>query len=245
MYYPNFFGLYFQTINYCLSSSQNLNLSYDAYADYSTNASSCTVTLDPYRYNETSQYYRWSNEVRKSILNQHLNYWRGGGVDQSLNRDKERMLLIIRDRMAPAAIVKNKHIARTSDIREIRARQTLKRIIGEDAYQRYLAKGFIVFRGHSGKVYQIYPGHVKTKVWLNKEMVEELCVVMTGNFPPTDQVIMRLLLIQDNEEKFKNMANIFKPNTKYLATEKTAPKQMALPEIFKSIKQNRSIIIAA
>jgi hypothetical protein len=37
-------------------------------------------------------------------------------------------------------------------------------------------------------------------------MVDRLCVVLQGSFPATDSLIMRFLLITNNEEQFRGFA---------------------------------------
>jgi hypothetical protein len=58
----------------------------------------------------------------------------------------------------------------------------------------------------SGLIYQIFPGHDFTKVYNRGIMVDRYCVVLQGGFPPTDSLIMRYLLILNNEEMFKSYA---------------------------------------
>lgn len=36
------------------------------------------------------------------------------------------------------------------------------------------------------------------------EMVEKLCVCLEGNFPPTDSLIMRYVLILSDEDEFRD-----------------------------------------
>jgi len=220
------------------------NSTYSAYAD----DTSTTAILHPFiqATQTTSNYVRWYTNNDTTAAH-HIRYWQGmedrNGVE--LSSARERMLTIIRDRAAPGAIIRSKSLQRTTDVREIRARQTLRRIIGEDAFQRYMIRGFMIFNGASGRTYQIFPGHIKTKVWFEKKIIEELCVVMTGNFPPTDEVIMRLLLIQDSEENFKSKANVFQASKNYTVV--YAPsniresRPLPLPEIFAALKNRRAI----
>jgi len=121
--------------------------------------------------------------------------------------DPERRLRqMIRERMAPTIITSKRGLEKARDIREERARETLARVIGLEQYQGYLKKGFIVITGKSGLRYQIFPGHGITKVFNKGELVERLCVVLRGDFPPTDSLIMRYLLILNDENKFRGYA---------------------------------------
>ena len=118
----------------------------------------------------------------------------------------DRMRQMIRDRMAPAI-----HRSRTSmsiaiDIREERARQTLRRVIGDQAYRKFMRDGFITVVPKSGLTYRIYPGCGITEVYDRGIMVDRLCVVLQGNFPPTDSLLMRYLLILNDEGEFSKYA---------------------------------------
>lgn len=113
---------------------------------------------------------------------------------------------IIRDRQGPYIIGSRKHLKPTIDPKEVRARETLKRVLGEPKFRKYMKDGFVSVQARSGKVYQIFPGHGVTRVYQDGEMVERLCVVLRGQFPPTDSLIMRYLLILNDERDFRSHA---------------------------------------
>lgn len=171
----------------------------------------------------------------------HVKYWKGQELAHPVINAVERLRAMIRDRIAPAAIVRREVLGRTTDIREIRARQTLRRLIGESAYQKYACRGFITFKGESDRTYQIFPGHGKVAVWQKGKQIEQLCVILSGDFPPTDSVIMRLLLIQESEERFKKVANVFPAYAPGLSRAEEVPqKSIPLPEIFADLKIQQS-----
>lgn len=123
---------------------------------------------------------------------------------------KQRFQQIIRKRCAPNIIVKNSKrqpLPMPADIREQRARDTLRRVIGDNKFGNFRKHGFISIKARSGLVYQIFPGHGFTNVYNQGQMVECLCVVLRGDFPPTDSLIMRYLLILNNEQQFRSYAN--------------------------------------
>lgn len=122
---------------------------------------------------------------------------------------EERMRRIIQERMAPIVIIRGKKRESLSiaiDEREERARQTLRRIIGQQAFRKFIRDGFITVVSKSGLTYRIYPGHGMTDVYDRGIMVERLCVVLQGRFPPTDSLIMRYLLILNDEGEFSKYA---------------------------------------
>lgn len=147
----------------------------------------------------------------------------------------ERIKKIIAARCAPNYIRDRRALDSAPDIREIRARQTLRRVIGDDKFQDFIKKGFVSVRGKSGKHYQIFPGHGVTSVYFRGKMVERLCVVMVGNFPPTDSLIMRYLLILNNEDQFRSLANVSGPTETYFLPKE--PDKRSLVEIFAAFKK--------
>lgn len=87
------------------------------------------------------------------------------------------------------------------------ARGLLFRMIGPGAFRAYLKNGFVSYKADSGRIYQIYPGMDMCRVWKNGEPVEKLCLIFQDpGLPPTDAVIMRLLMLDNNEQEFCRMA---------------------------------------
>lgn len=140
-------------------------------------------------------YHAWSNSVTSHLA------WNYVPV-----KPIERIKEIIQARKAPL-VVRRTPLVSSAEMNEIRARETLRRVIGEVAYRNYLTKGFISVKGKSGRVYQIFPGNKLTHVFENGRGVESLCIQMTGQFPPTDVLIMRYLLVLNNEDDFCKRAN--------------------------------------
>lgn len=161
------------------------NNKYQYWMDYDTNTKSATgrMTLE------------WATSD-----------WVAYDCRYTLKNPAEKLRDIIRDRQCPYVIGSRKHISPSVDQKELRARDTLQRILGDEKFRRYLRDGFISVRARSGKVYQIFPGHGITRVYENGQMVERLCVVLSGSFPPTDSLIMRYLLILNDERDFRSHA---------------------------------------
>lgn len=227
------------------ATTNTITNTYSAYSAFNNDTditASTTTYLRPYFQNATTSYAEWEYSEHDTAYSHHLRYWYGGDPAQHVINPVERMKEILRSRIAPIIIVKSRELRPTKDIREVRARQTLRRLIGEQAFQKFAVRGFITFKGDSGRTYQIFPGHQKVAVWEKGKQIEQLCVVLTGDFPPTDSVIMRLLLIQESEERFKKLANVFTPSyapARGRAEEVEKPKILALPEIFASLKEQK------
>lgn len=146
---------------------------------------------------------------------------------------KDRLRDIIRNRQAPYAITSRKHLQPPRDVREVRARETLRRVLGEQKFRSFLKNGFVSVKAKSGLVYQIFPGHDMTKVYKNGQYTEKLCVVLRGQFPPTDSLIMRYLLILNDERDFRKHAI---SHSVYQPSEPKPVDQRPLTEIFKELK---------
>lgn len=98
---------------------------------------------------------------------------------------------------------------------EQKARRLLQRLIGFQRYARYIRDGFVSYRGTSGRVYQIFPGQTHMRVWFKGQRVEDLCLCIKDySIPPTDSVVMRLLMLEHSEAEFREQANISRAATK-------------------------------
>ncbi len=195
----------------------------------------CTTSHGNYLQTNTWTY---TDPVR-SVYNAHSIYWEGrGNLPEPGVLAKDLLKEVIQARMAPAAIIRSTSLGKTNDPRELRARQTLRMMIGEQEYAKYSVRGFVSIRGESGRNYQIFPGHRRTAVYQDGRKIEELCIVLSGEFPPTDSVIMRILLVQENEKKFSQISNVFPSHDtkKYNITRPSDSR--SLIEIFSDIKNN-------
>lgn len=149
----------------------------------------------------------------------------------------ERMRQILASRSAPAFHRGHKRaaLALPTDLREIRARATLRRIIGEDKFRRFMRDGFITVVSKTGLTYRVFPGHGITEVYNKGTMVDRLCVVLKGQFPPTDELLMRYLLILNDEGEFSKHARKQGIYTGKVANLKM-PEQQSLPELWADMK---------
>ena len=89
--------------------------------------------------------------------------------------------------------------------------ETLREMISETEFRRYIKYGFILVQGNSGKTYQIFRNQSHTKVWKNGKVIEEICVrIKNVNIPPTDSVIAFHAMIRIDEEEFRKSGNLYK-----------------------------------
>lgn len=149
----------------------------------------------------------------------------------------ERIRQMIRERIAPAFHRNRTALGLSHDIREKRARGTLRRIIGEEKFRRFIRDGFITVVSKTGLTYRIFPGHGITEVYARGIMVERFCVVLTGQFPPTDELLMRYLLILNDEGEFTKSARKQGIRSCKPVTMRINPVQRSLPDLWAEIKQ--------
>lgn len=199
-------------------TTQFENYIWQGYSD----SSSCTFNYSPTVSVEWDIKYPWKYDV---------DFGRG-----DVRTPRERLRDILRQRRAPAIHVRRQAINPIVEQREQRARETLRVFIGEQRFRQFQKNGFITIRAKSGLVYQIFPGSKTTKVYKDGEYVENLCVVMKGNFPPTDSIIMRFLMILNDETEFRKMAgrHHVSRHQRNLPIVDSRP----LPEIYRELRKN-------
>lgn len=159
---------------------------------------------------------------------------------------RERLKEMLMARRAPLFIpsLNRRPMRSPEDIREERARATLRRVIGDDKFRKFLCCGFVSVRAKSGLVYQIFPGHGITAVYDQGKQVERLCVVLQGKFPPTDSLITRFLLILNNEEQFRSLGIKHGVHTRTPARVRSLDTERSLVEIYAELKAGHTKVAA-
>jgi hypothetical protein len=92
------------------------------------------------------------------------------------------------------------------------ALDTLREMITETDFRKYLKYGFILVKGRSGCIYQVFREVFShTKVWKNGRVIKEVCVrIEDKNIPPTDNVIALKIIIETSEKEFEKLGNVYK-----------------------------------
>jgi hypothetical protein len=93
---------------------------------------------------------------------------------------------------------------------EYNALMTLREMISETDFRRYLKYGFVNVMGKKGKVYQIFRDRPHTKVFENGCLKEEICVRLPNYVPNTDNIIAFKTMIETSEELFRSSGNVYK-----------------------------------
>jgi len=127
--------------------------------------------------------------------------WEWGVPDKkSIFKEKLKSNLLILNR-------KRKTLSNIIPPQEIKARNTLRDLISEADWRRYITNGFIMHKGDSGKWYQIFNDQKRTNVYWKGKLIETLCL-HTDNCPPTDHILNIMTLIDFDENNLGKLGNL-------------------------------------
>jgi len=126
---------------------------------------------------------------------------------------------------------------------ELKARDTLRDLITEAQWRKYLVHGFITVQGSSSFIeqksliqgpflYKITP-HKNIEVYKDNKVIHGLCIHTHSSCPPTDHVINMKVLVELDEQSIWSGSNI---RSIYTPTRKSIAKQPSLKEVFKKYK---------
>jgi len=91
---------------------------------------------------------------------------------------------------------------------ELKARNTLRDMLSEAEYRRYLTNSFIMVRGASNRWYQIFNDRSRiVQVYEKNVKVGTLCIHTLRECPPSDHVINMKVLIELDEAGFLKLGN--------------------------------------
>lgn len=123
-------------------------------------------------------------------------------INFALERVRNRLTIIIKSRA---------NFLYKYEKNEWNAIETLREMITEQEFRKYIKYGFVLVTGNSGRVYQVFRNKSHTKVWEKGRVVEEICVrIKDRKIPLTDNVIAFKQLIEIDENEFKKMGNVYK-----------------------------------
>ena len=140
-------------------------------------------------------------------------HWAYGHNPMGFSSEKPSIREIIRRRMSPVVIKKAKPLSNQVDPQEQKARDTLRDMISEAQYRRYITNGFIMVKGpKTGRGYQVFMDHYihRIQVWENGKHINNICIHTDRhqNCPPTDHVINMKIRIECDEESLITLGNI-------------------------------------
>ena len=119
-----------------------------------------------------------------------------------IRKIQENLTIIVKSRACPILEAKPN---------EYKAIETLREMISETEFRKYITHGFVLIKAKSGAIYQVFRNKSHTRVWRNGKVQEEICVRLADHrCPPTDNVIAFKHMIEADEEAFKKCGNIFR-----------------------------------
>lgn len=205
----------------------------DSYADYDCGTTSAKTWYRAYNTTATSAY-TWADDGWYDCQS-------GWVKSKHLLTPAERLAEIMRDRQCPGIRTTRKSLAvQAGDDREMRARETLRMILGEERYRRFLVNGFVsATNPRTGYTYQIFhSSHHLTHVYKDGKMVRRLCIYLAGNFPPTDFVITLYLMALNNDQRIWDIANKQEPVVPQ--ERKLITDMPSLVDIYRKLKEGKA-----
>lgn len=118
----------------------------------------------------------------------------------------------IRANLSPVVKSRASSIDKAFLDREYLALETLRELITEEEYRRYLKYGFVIVTGASGDQYQIFRDHSHTKVWRKGQLVEEVCLRLSDDkIPSTDKILtLKTMIEADEDQEFLKAGNRYR-----------------------------------
>lgn len=93
---------------------------------------------------------------------------------------------------------------------EQKARDTLRDMLTEKDWRRYITNGFVMVRGSSGYWYQIFANsRERIQVYRDNKRTHRICIHSDPTCPPTDHVINMLVMVELDEQWVWQNGNVF------------------------------------
>jgi hypothetical protein len=158
----------------------------------------------------------WINDVSTATSN-YTNAYRINVVvdaDQYAALQKRSKLDQMRHKIRSNLLIKVKHRGAHQGSNhspaELKARDTLRDLLLESEWRRYITNGFIMVKGRSGLWYQIFNPTTgrRVQVYKNNRPIESICIHTDSTCPPTDHVINLKVLVEYDEDAIRSGGNI-------------------------------------
>lgn len=149
----------------------------------------------------------------------------------------DRIRREVRKRLSPEEKRKRQYLDAVRSPQEQKARETLREIISETDYRRYITNGFVMVRGGSGRYYQIFADQRNTIVYEKGKAIQSLCIHTVRECPPTDHIINLKCLIEFDEQQVWTGANLRQVNSPSQdSTYSQKGEDTSLVELFRAAK---------
>ena len=94
-------------------------------------------------------------------------------------------------------------------LEEQRAQDTLRDMLTEKDWRRYVTNGFIMVRGASNNWYQIFSSREKIRVYRDGKITHKICIHSDDKCPPTDHVINMKVMVELDEISLWDSGNVY------------------------------------
>lgn len=134
----------------------------------------------------------------------------GDGITLKPSKDflKENIRRQIRSNILSK--ISSRHVSLTNKVspEEIRARETLRDMLSEKEWRRYITNGFVMVKGKSNKWYQIFNDQRFIQVYEKGKNTHSICIHTEGGCPPTDHILNMMLMINLDENNIWISGNV-------------------------------------
>lgn len=139
----------------------------------------------------------------------------GGGISLSLNSvavvdEKQMLKSFIKSNLLGKVPSRQKmNHSKTTDA-ELKARDTLRDVLTEKDWRRYITNGFIMVKSLiSPKWYQIFNDYRRINVYLEGKIIQSICIhTDVPECPPTDHILNMLFLVEHSEQELYKLGNV-------------------------------------
>jgi hypothetical protein len=114
---------------------------------------------------------------------------------------------IIQNNLSPEQRRRQRYLDLVKTPEELKARETLRDMILEQDWRRYVTNGFLMVKGPSGNFYQVFADQSRTQIYREGKKIGSLCIHTDRECPPTDHVINLKLLIEYDEPALWRASN--------------------------------------
>jgi len=136
-----------------------------------------------------------------------------GVFDYAIPTEKEIVESVIKRQIKQNLLIKmgnnqRKYIAAKVSPQELKARETLRDMITESEWRRYVTNGFIMVKAGSGYWYQIFNSGRNTQVYKNGKRINSICIHTDRECPLTDHVINMKIMAELDETAIWRGGNV-------------------------------------
>jgi len=136
---------------------------------------------------------------------------------------KTEMANLIRSRIKSNIVINVNHRCRLDykqhSPAELKARDTLRDMLTERDWRRYLTNRFIIVKGASSYWYQIFADrYERIRVYKDGKLTHRICIHSDNSCPPTDHVINMKLMIEFDEIDLWRSGNVHQQDNHYYSS---------------------------